>query len=57
VTFEEIEAEALKLVPKARARLAMRLLESLEALSGPARDPRGFLRGIDTGVEREGDRE
>ena len=30
---EEIEAEALKLDPKARARLAERLLESLEDLS------------------------
>ena len=30
---EEIEAEALKLEPKARARLAERLLESLETLS------------------------
>lgn len=30
---EEIEAEALKLDPRARARLAARLLESLESLS------------------------
>jgi len=30
---EEIEAEAPKLDPKARARLAERLLESLESLS------------------------
>jgi hypothetical protein len=30
---EEIEAEALKLDPSARARLAKRLLESLETLS------------------------
>jgi hypothetical protein len=30
---EEIEAEALKLDPKARARLAEKLLESLEDLS------------------------
>jgi hypothetical protein len=30
---EEIEAEAPKLDPKARARLAEKLLESLEALS------------------------
>jgi broad specificity phosphatase PhoE len=30
---EEIEAEALKLDPRARARLAERLLESLETLS------------------------
>lgn len=30
---EEIEAEALKLDPEARARLAEKLLESLEALS------------------------
>ena len=34
MSIEEIEAEALKLDPKARARLAERLLESLEALSG-----------------------
>ena len=33
MTTEEIEAEALKLDPKARARLAERLLESLETLS------------------------
>lgn len=33
MSSEEIEAEALKLDPKARARLAGRLLESLEELS------------------------
>jgi hypothetical protein len=33
MSIEEIEAEALKLDPKARARLAGRLLESLESLS------------------------
>ena len=33
MSIEEIEAEALKLDPKARARLAERLLESLEILS------------------------
>jgi len=33
MSIEEIEAEALKLDPKARARLAERLLESLEHLS------------------------
>ncbi len=33
MSIEEIEAEALKLAPQARARLAERLLESLEALS------------------------
>jgi hypothetical protein len=33
MSIEEIEAEALKLDPKARARLAGRLLESLEELS------------------------
>ena len=33
MSIEEIEAEALKLDPKARARLAARLLESLETLS------------------------
>ena len=31
---EELEAEALKLDPKERARLAGKLLESLESLSG-----------------------
>ena len=31
--IEEIEAEALKLDPKARARLAEKLLESLEDIS------------------------
>jgi hypothetical protein len=33
MSIEEIEAEALKLDPKARARLAEKLLESLEQLS------------------------
>jgi len=33
MSIEEIEAEALKLDPRARARLAERLLESLENLS------------------------
>jgi len=33
MSIDEIEAEALKLDPKARARLAGRLLESLEELS------------------------
>ncbi len=33
MSVDEIEAEALKLDPKARARLAERLLESLETLS------------------------
>ena len=34
VSIEDIEAKALKLSPKERARLAGRLLESLEDLSG-----------------------
>ena len=33
MSIEEIEAEALKLDPKARARLAGKLLESLDVLS------------------------
>ena len=33
MTFEELESHALKLDPKERARLAGRLLESLEELS------------------------
>ena len=33
MSIEEIEADALNLDPKARARLAERLLESLESLS------------------------
>ena len=33
MTFDELQAEALRLDPKARARLAGTLLESLEALS------------------------
>ena len=33
MSTEELEAEALKLDPKARARLAEKLLESLEELS------------------------
>ena len=35
MTFDEIETEMLKLDPRARARLAGKLLESLEALSEP----------------------
>ena len=33
MSIDELEAEALKLAPAARARLAERLLESLESLS------------------------
>ena len=33
MSIDELEAEALKLAPGARARLAEKLLESLEALS------------------------
>ena len=33
MSIDELEAEALKLAPAARARLAERLLESLETLS------------------------
>jgi putative addiction module component len=33
MSIDELESEALKLEPAARARLAERLLESLEALS------------------------
>ena len=33
MSIDDIEAEALKLDPRARARLARKLLESLEALS------------------------
>ena len=33
MTIDEIEAEVLKLDPQARARLAKKLLESLETLS------------------------
>jgi len=40
VSIEDIEAEALKLSPKERARLAGRLLESLEDLSGEESEPR-----------------
>ena len=35
MTFDELEAEVLKLDAKTRARLAGKLLESLEALSEP----------------------
>jgi Putative addiction module component len=35
MSTDEIEAEALKLDPQARARLAKKLLESLETLSDP----------------------
>jgi putative addiction module component (TIGR02574 family) len=33
MSIDELEAEALKLTPKARAKLAGKLLESLEGLS------------------------
>ena len=33
MSIEELESEAMKLEPKARARLAGKLLESLDALS------------------------
>lgn len=39
MSIEELEAAALRLEPKARARLAERLLDSLEALS-PAENAR-----------------
>jgi len=39
MSIEELEAAALKLEPKARARLAERLLDSLESLS-PAENAR-----------------
>ena len=38
MSIKEIEAEALKLDPKARARLAEKLLESLEQLSEEEND-------------------
>jgi hypothetical protein len=38
MSIEEIEAEALKLDPKERARLAEKLLESLEQLSEEEND-------------------
>jgi len=38
MSIEEIESEALRLDPKARARLAERLLESLESLSEKEND-------------------
>lgn len=34
MTIDELEAAALRLEPKARARMAERLLESLEEVSG-----------------------
>ena len=38
MSIEEIESEALRLDPKARAHLAERLLESLESLSEEEND-------------------
>jgi len=38
MSVEELEAEAMKLDPKARARLAGKLLESLDALSEAEND-------------------
>jgi hypothetical protein len=38
MSIDDIEAEALKLDPRARARLAKKLLESLEALSEEEND-------------------
>jgi len=47
MSIEDLEAEALKLDPKARARLAGKLLESLEGLSEEA--PRSPDRSPDIG--------
>ena len=38
MSIDDIEAEVLKLDPQARARLAKKLLESLEALSDEEND-------------------
>ncbi len=38
MSIDELEAEALKLAPEARARLAERLLDSLERLSDEEND-------------------
>ena len=39
MSIDELEAEALKLEPQARARLAERLLDSLERLSDEGNEP------------------
>ncbi len=43
MTIEELEAQALKLDPKARARLAGKLLKSLEDLSDEESAQQAFI--------------
>lgn len=56
MSIEEVEAEALKLDPQARAKLAGRLLESLEVLSPEeneriwAEEAEARARAIDAGT-------
>ncbi len=61
MSVEELESEAMKLDPKARARLAGKLLDSLEALSEEESErlwaEEALRRDCDSGEgEDEGDR-
>lgn len=60
MSIEELESEAMKLDPKARARLAGKLLESLDTLS-EAENERAWAeeaerRDRDLGSDRDGGR-
>ena len=58
MSIEEIEAEALKLTPQARAKLAGKLLESLEVLAITKKrlflDPRRGRKAAAVGAARNG---
>ncbi len=60
MSIDELESEAMKLDPKARARLAGKLLESLEALSEPENErlwaEEAKRRESDSDPDQDGDR-
>ncbi len=60
MSIDELESEAMKLDPKARARLAGKLLESLEALSEKENErlwaEEAKRRDSDSDSEQDGDR-
>jgi len=60
MSIDELESEAMKLDPKARARLAGKLLESLEALSEKENErlwaEEANRRDSDSDSDQDGDR-
>ena len=60
MSIDELESEAMKLDPKARARLAGKLLESLEALSEKENErlwaEEAKRRDSDSDSDQDGDR-